>query len=382
MVVCTLRKQTREGEEMKDFIEVFVNQFDGNVRARLGCGQKPSPQEKLVRLLVQVPETVKPTANPIKVYFAHDMEDSWLVAELPNSDRIYRDHWVDLKRECEKVVPMASFVWADDQPAWTLAYAPAELLPVPATNPVPTQAPAPADTTSERGELPALSNKGYRVRSKHSIGGHIIQTLVEGAKIEPFHSGGIVTDPEGFVKGFGIGISQLGDGVLGDNPLPLPSKYNPKNTYAKQIFEQSGFIYNKPDTRPEVKDQRTLDMILNDGSSVKGKSNRYTWTDSSNPKGVWMWRVSQDDSAPNVPDTVETKCPQVDFNSYSLAEKMLQSLVQGFASKFQKHTQVPGSLAKGKFWIIFSDGALVPVENYTYDNNGYDLAPVYIAERD
>lgn len=326
---------------MKDFIEVFVNQFDGKVRANLGCDQKPSPQEKLVRLLVQVPEpSVKLTAKPIKVYFAGDLEDHWLVAELPNSDRIHRDHWVDLKRECRKVVTGASFVWADDQPAYTLRYCPAELLPPAPTNPVPTQAPAPEDTASDQA---AAKTGGYRVRSKHA-----------------FKTGGIVTDPEGFVKGFGIGI--------GDNLI------------ARKIFEAAGYIYNKPETRPEIKDQRTLHMILNNCSIVKGKSNQYTWTDSSNPKGVWMWRVSQDDSAPNVPDTVEPECPQVDFNS--LADKTLYSLAQSFAFKFKKHTKVHGSLAKGKFWIIFSDGALVPVENFIYENGVYLNAPVYIAERD
>lgn len=75
--------------------------------------------------------------------------------------------------------------------------------------------------------------------------------------------------------------------------------------------------------------------------------------------------------------------PKPDAHKYPLAVATLESLIQGFASQFKEHNQVLNSKLMGEFWVIFSDGALVPVDNFIFHNNGAsDQIPVFYAERE
>lgn len=89
------------------------------------------------------------------------------------------------------------------------------------------------------------------------------------------------------------------------------------------------------------------------------------------------WR-SEQIGAPATPEN------PLNAHMYPLATATLESLVQGFASKFKLHSRVVGSVLIGEFWGIFSDGALVPIKNFEYVDfkNGHGALLVYFAERE
>lgn len=67
---------------------------------------------------------------------------------------------------------------------------------------------------------------------------------------------------------------------------------------------------------------------------------------------------------------------------YPLATATLESLVQGFAAKFQRHSGINGSILKGNYWVIFNNGMLKPVTHSLYTAGSNEPIPVYYAERE
>lgn len=227
--------------------------------------------------LPQVTIAEDSVANPIEVFFFHDIEDGWYHAKLPNGESINHNNWKELKYSCECRVPMATFEWSKDNPKAMDLYRPAELAK-------PERAPHSDDSAKPVGS--------------HQQSENAAPTMDSGP------SGGCV---------------QVGSGV-------------------EQIY---------------TKEMKKFERLP--GESNSAYHQRYR-------------------------DHIAAK--DAERNSRDKAFETLQAVVKSIPAQFYPHSLIKNSMLRGDYWVIFSDGSLVPVYHFMYTPEEGKPEPVYYAERE